>query len=115
MMAKKQTNDETAIIELDRVRKLLSFLPVDEKFIRVMDKIWAVREHLFNKNAKYFLDKDYSHAIKRDAKQAMIETIIELVRDNFVKFSQAEQDAYWKKGMQLLQCVAMFKKIMGEE
>ena len=114
VMAQKQAVDETEIIEVERIKRIVNFVPVEERFIRTKDKIWAVREHIINKNAKYFMEKDYSAAIKKDGNQAMIETLVDLVKEKFATITEQEKDFYWKKGAMMLNCIVRFKKLVGE-
>jgi hypothetical protein len=113
-MAEKQATEENELIELGRLKRLISLTPIDEIFIRTKDKIWAVREHILNKNADYFLKKDYSAMIKKDHNQAFMETLIEIIKDKFSTLNKEEQLFYWKKAAILLSCVIRFKKAIGE-
>jgi CII-binding regulator of phage lambda lysogenization HflD len=113
-IAMKQCTDESEIVEIEQLRRVLSLCPLEEKFIRTKDKIWAVRMHIINKNADYFLKKDYSKIIKRDANQAFIESLMEIVKDKFNDMNIENQDIYWKKAAYLLNCVARFKKAQTE-
>lgn len=108
------TDDEDEIVELDRVLRLIGLIASDEIFIRSKDKIWHARQHILNKNADWFIKRDYSKNIKKDHKQVMIETIIRIVRVRYPKLSPAEQEQYWIKAIGLLSLVAKFKKLTGE-
>ena len=103
--------DEDELIELDRLMRLISLAPVEEVFIRSKAKIWFARHRILNKDADYFLKKDYSAVIKKDQKQVMIETIIRIVQTRYPQMSKAEQDMYWEKALEMLQYVAEFKKL----
>lgn len=107
--------DEDQLVELERVKRLVNFLPADECFIRSKDKIWWARKQILRKNAGWFLNRDYSNNIKKDHKQAMIETIIRAVQEKFPKMTTEEQDLFWTKGIQMLQVVAKYKKVSGEQ
>jgi hypothetical protein len=107
----KQLKDEREIVQLEQLRRVLNITPAFEKFIRAKDKVWAVRNHIVNKNAKYFLEKDYSSLIKKDSRQTFIESLMEIVRDNFEPLSDSEKDLYWRKASRLLNCVARFKQL----
>jgi CII-binding regulator of phage lambda lysogenization HflD len=113
-VAMKQCTDESEIVEIEQLRRVLSLCPLEEKFIRTKDKIWAVRKHIINKNADYFLKKDYSKIIKRDSNQAFIESLMEIVKDKFSGMDIESQNIYWKKAAYLLNCVARFKKAQVE-
>lgn len=106
--------EEEEIVEIDRLKRIIGFLPVDERFLRCSEKIWSVRNYIINKDMKYFLNKDLSHAIKKDSKQRMIETLIEIVKERFPSLSKEQQDIYWNKSIIMLNCVAQFKKLTGE-
>lgn len=109
-LALKECVDESEIVEIEQLRRILSLCPLEEKFIRAKDKIWAARLHILNKNEDYFIKKDYSKMIKRDGNQAFLETLTEIVKDKFTSMNQESKDIYWKKAAFLLQCVARFKK-----
>jgi hypothetical protein len=106
--------EEDEIVEIDRLKRIVGFLSADERFLRCSEKIWSVRNYIINKDLKYFLDTDVSYAIKKDSKQRMIETLIEIVKDKFPTLSKEQQDIYWNKCVILLHCVAQFKKLTGE-
>lgn len=113
-MVIKNAQDDEEIVEIERVKRIINFAPIEEKFIRSKDKIWAVRNHIINKNLKYFIEKDYSSVIKRDHNQAMLEAIIEIIKNGITKLSQEDLNFYWKKAAVMLKCVVRFKKAMGE-
>ena len=113
-MAKSQTTDDLEIVELERIKRLINFTPKDEKFIRSKGKVWAVRDHILNKDAKYFLEKDYSTIIKKDHNQAMLETLVELIKEKFENMNDKEQNFYWQKAALLLNCVVRYKRLIGD-
>jgi hypothetical protein len=112
--ALKQATDETESVEIEQLRRLISLCPLEERFIRTKDKVWAVRKHILNKNSKFFLEKDYSKIIKRDANQAFIESMMEIIRDKFTTLSLKDQDVYWQKSVVMLNCVARYKKFISK-
>ena len=114
VMAKSQTTDDLEIVELERIKRLINFTPKDEKFIRSKGKVWAVRDHILNKDAKYFLEKDYSTIIKKDHNQAMLETLVELIKEKFENMNDKEQNFYWQKAALLLNCVVRYKRLIGD-
>lgn len=109
--AEATTADEEDKVEIDRLRRILGFCPIEEQFFRTKDKVWNVRHHILNRNAKYFLDRDYSSMIKKDGNQAMIETLVDIVKSKFDEMSTSEQDFYWRHAIQLLLKVTEFMKI----
>jgi hypothetical protein len=112
-MAKKQAeedNDDEEIVEIDRIRRIMGAAPVEEVFIRSMDKVFGACDHICNKNAKYFLDKDYSKFIKKDQNQVLIETLVNLVKSKYITLTKKQQDAYWSKAGIMLKCVLEFMK-----
>lgn len=115
VMVIKQTNDEEDIVEVERLKRVINLAPVDERFLRSKDKIWAAREHILNKNADWFLNRDYKGLIKKDHNQSMIETIVSLVKERYNSLSQEDQNRYWEKATMLLNNVARFKKLLGEK
>ena len=50
--------------------------------------------------------------IKKDGNQAMLESLVEIVKNTYEDMSVAEQDKYWQKAAILLNCVAKFRKAM---
>lgn len=113
-VALKQTEDESDLVQLERLKRIINLTPEDERFIRSKDKIWNVREHILNKNAKYFLEKDYNPMFKKDHNQSMLESLVEIIKDKFDELDSDEQLFYWKKAATLLNCVVRFKKAIGE-
>jgi hypothetical protein len=113
-MAIKQTDEEDEIVELEHVKRIINMAPADELFIRSKDKIWAVRKHILNKDATFFLNKDYKSLIKKDKNQSMIETLVSIIKERYVALSHEDQEQYWLKGIKLLQLVASYKKLVGE-
>lgn len=113
-MVIKNAQDDEDIVEIERIKRIINFAPIEEKFIRSKDKIWAVRHHILNKNLQYFMEKDYSAVIKRDHNQAMLEAIVEIIKNGIAKLSQDDLDFYWKKAALMLKCAARFKKAVGE-
>jgi hypothetical protein len=114
-IAMKNTKDEDEIVELERLKRLINLAPKDELFIRSKDKVWAARKRVINRDINWFLNRDYSKLIKRDSKQVMIETLINIAKNSYLKLDSAEQEIYWQKGFKLLQIVAQYKKISGEK
>lgn len=106
--------DEDELIELDRIMRLINMCPKDELFIRSKDKIWHARYHLLNKDADWFLNRDYSSSIKKDHKQRMIETLIRMIQSKWKKMSENEQELYWQQAFEMLNLVAKFKKLTNE-
>lgn len=109
-VGKRSITDEDDLVELDRLKRILGFTPKEELLIRCNNKIWAVRDHILKKNAEYFINKDYGSVIKKDRHQRFIESLIEIIRDNYGKLSLPEQEIYWKKGFTLLEIVARFRR-----
>lgn len=103
--------DEDDLVELERLSRILGFCAADEIFIRSKDKIWAAREHIINKNADWFLNRDYSKLIKKDQKQTLIETIVRFIREKYVALSEEEQNIYWRKAGELLMFVCRYKQL----
>lgn len=114
VIARKRTKDEDDIVEIERLKRIVNLVPVEELFLRSKDKIWAAREHICDKNAKWFLDRDYSNIIKRDHNQVFIETIVSLIKDQFDKTSKEDMDKYWEKAIILLRNVGRYKQLIGE-
>jgi hypothetical protein len=110
----KQTKDEDDIVEVERVKRLISLAPADEIFFRSKDKVWAARSHIIAKNADWFLNRDYKHLIKKDSKQVMIETLVNFVKRLYKTISSEEKEKYWLIAAKLLNLVANFKKILNE-
>lgn len=110
-MAKQQATDDVDIVELDRVKRILNLIDKDEKFVRVKDKVWAVREKIFDKDMDFFMNRDYSGLIKKDRKQKMIETIVIIVKTKFKTLPVEHQNLFWSLGERLVYCVARYNKL----
>lgn len=103
-------DDEESAADLDRTRRLISFCPPEEMFIRAKDKIWAVRDHILKKDLKYFIDRDYSNMIKRDQKQELLENIVMTVKDYAALMSTEKHEALWTKCKIILHWVAKYMR-----
>lgn len=112
--ARKQATDDSEIVELEQIKRIMNMAPNDLKFIRSKNKLWAVRKRIVNKDTKYFLEKDYSKTIKKDQNQEWLESIVEFVRDRFATMTDKEKEFYWSKAAALLNCVLRFKKLLGD-
>lgn len=110
----KSRKDTDDIVTIEQLKRVIGFAPADEVFLRCKEKIWGHRNQILEKNARYFIEKDYSALIKRDHNQIFMESLVTVVRTNFTELSEKQQDFYWKKAAQLLSIVAKFKKIAGE-
>jgi hypothetical protein len=113
-MALKITKEDDEIAEIEHLRRLIIIVPKDELFIRSKDKIWDAREKILNKDADWFIKRDYSKLIKKDSKQTMIETLVNVVKRYYPELDDDEKNMYWKKAIGLLQVVAEYKKIAKE-
>jgi hypothetical protein len=113
-VSENQTTLESEKIELARIKRLLIILPEYEVFMRVKDKVWAVKDRIMNKDAEFFLNRDYSHLIKKDAKQAMIETLISIVKNKYFTLAEEHQNFYWGKGLELLKLIIAYKKLLRD-
>ena len=113
-MASKTVTNETELVELERVKRILKIPGDDEKFIRSKDKLWAVRNQIINKDENYFLNKDYTTIIKKDSKQAMIECVLNIIKYKFINMNPSEKAVYWTKAGEMLKYVIKYKQLMGE-
>lgn len=107
----KVSGDEEDCANLERVRRIIGFLPPEEIFIRVKDKVWAVRDHIINENLQYFMDKDYGNMIKKDQKQELLENIICVIKDYVTQMSEEDIQTLWTKGKIMLRCVALYERM----
>jgi hypothetical protein len=105
------TNDEEELVEINRLQRIISFVPADEVFLRCKDKIWATKTQIVNKDASTFLNIDVSKNIKKDDKQNMIETLISIVKNKYKEMSEEERNEYWKRISKLLCIVCEFIKL----
>jgi hypothetical protein len=103
--------DETDSLSIDRLKRLVNLCPPEEIFIRSKEKIWAVRMHIVNKNADYFMKKDYSGMIKKDEKQTMLESLIIICKSRYNQMSAEEKEIYWMYANELLKSVIQYKKL----
>lgn len=103
--------DESDALSIDRLKRLVNLCPPEEIFIRSKEKIWAVRMHIINKNADYFMQKDYSSLIKKDEKQTMLESLIIICKSRYNKMTAEEKEVYWMYANELLKSVIQCKKL----
>lgn len=99
-------------MEIERIKRIVLLCPIEERFYRCKDKIWNVRDHIINKNAAFFLERDYSEAIKADQKQAMIENIVEIVKNNYSDRTEKEKAMIWQRTGELLKKVIEFNQLI---
>ncbi len=112
----KQTPKEDIedIVEIERLKRIINLLPIDERMYRCKDKIWMARNQLIEKDHEWFYNRSFKHLIKKDAKQVMIETLMGMVRRKFKTLSKEEQDIYWDLLHKMLHLVARYKKLVNE-
>jgi len=117
VMTLKQTSEEDIdeIVEIERLKRLINLAPSDAIFLRCKDKLWDARTNLINKEIKWFVDRDFSHLIKKDQNQVMIETILNLVKHKVMHINETDQAVYWKQLHSLLHVIASYKKLVGEK
>lgn len=113
-MILRATKDEEDIAEIEHLKRIIGMVPKDELFLRSKDKIWDARERILNKDTAWFINRDYSKLIKKDSKQTMIETLVNIAKRYFTNLDDDEKDLYWQKAIKLLQIVAQFKKLVRE-
>lgn len=109
-----QVTDDDDLASLLQLQRIFNFAPADEIFIRTYEKVWAVKHHLIKRNAKYFLEKDYSFLVKKDGNENFIISLIEILRDQYEQMLPEEKSFYWKKGLQIVKYIATFKKKIKE-
>jgi len=117
-MVKSQLNTKTDIDYITSIEQLLRIIklaPAEELFIRSKDKIFAARHRILEKDADFFINRDYSQNIKRDEKARMIETLISIIQFKWRELSEAEKKIYWDKAHAILRIVLMYKKYTLEE
>lgn len=110
----KMENEEDDIITIEHICRVLNLSPVDEVFIRSKEKIWHHQDKIINKDAEYFMEKNYSAMIKKDKNQAFLESLISIIKSKFKNLTKQQQNIYWAKSAALLNCVVRFKKLVGE-
>lgn len=113
-LCSRTVKKEYDIIQIERIKRIIRLCPLEEKLLRCKDKIFTVRDHIINRNADYFLNRDYSNYIKEDEKKEFINDIIDLIKRNYSQLKKEEQELYWPIGLELLKCVIEFMQITGE-
>lgn len=103
-------DDEDDAMELERLKRLVRFLPAEETFIRSKNKIWAVREQIKNRNEDFFLNIDHNKYIKNDRNKTFITNLLDIALNAQKRFSKREKDIFWNKVDTLLQCTIQFNK-----
>lgn len=110
----KMANEEDDIITIEHICRVLNLAPVDEIFIRSKEKIWHHQDKIIHRDAKYFIEKNYSAMIKKDKNQAFLESLISIIKSKFLELTKEQQNVYWARSAALLNCVIRFKKLVGE-
>lgn len=114
VMTIKQTKDEEELVELERLKRLINFISVDERFIRTKDKLWASKDFILAKDEKFFLSYEYNDMIASDEKKEFIEGLIDSLRDRYINMTTDEKELYWSKAKKLIIYIAKFKKLANE-
>ena len=105
--------NDTEIVEIERLKRVINFCPIEERFMRTKDKIWASRDHIKSKNADFFLNRKYDALIKKDHNKYFIETLIDIIKDRFPQMDKDIQEFYWERGGMLLKYVIEYNDIIG--
>lgn len=78
---------------------------------RCMDKIWDARQHIRDKNADYFLERDYSALIKKDQRENFIVTLVSIIKTGWkTSLYDEEREYVWVRAKLMLKCVACYEK-----
>lgn len=93
--------------------QLARLAPDREIFIRCFQKIWVMRTSITTKNAEWIKNQDYSHLVKKDSKQDMINGIISLVKDSWDSLTPDETQKYWRVMQELLVETASFITLLN--
>jgi erythromycin esterase-like protein len=108
----RSTKDESELIELDQLKRIIRICTVDEIFIRTWAKIWKMRDNIMAKRADWFLGQDFKHIIKPDRKQVFLETLVAMAKNRHRHMTPEQHEIYWKKGYSMMGCIARFVKIV---
>jgi hypothetical protein len=63
-------------------------------------------------NMKFFVDRDYSHLIKKNGQQAFIEHLISIVKNGLGEMTPQQIQFYWDQGKVMLNCIARYRKVL---
>jgi hypothetical protein len=99
------------LAEIDHLLRIIAICPKEEMFIRSKDKIWFARNKILKKNADWFLQRDYKANIKKDHKQRMIETLVNIVKTKYDILSPEEKEMFWNEAIRMLQLVTKFRQL----
>lgn len=102
---------EAETIELHRLKNVLKLAPTEEIFLRTIPKMWISKEYILARNKDFFIKQDFSHLIKKDERQELIENLVDLFKSNALSMSDSEINKYWDRSIQLIGLIARFKKI----
>ena len=114
LLSQIDKEDEDEIVELERVKRIINLAPLDERFLRSKDKLWAARNQIREKDASYFITKNYNGLIKKDSNQVMIETLIGIIRNKYELLSNEELELYWNILNKLVDIVQLYKILVQE-
>jgi hypothetical protein len=105
-------------IEIDRLKRLARIAKNEEPLFiinRCKDKIWNSREHIIEKNEKFFMDDDqFNQYIKHDRKEPFIRALMKIVQDGFTKLNENEKNHIWKIIKDLLKYVTEYKILIDD-
>lgn len=112
IILQKTVKDEEDIVEVERLKRLVNMCDDLEIFMRTKDKIYKSKTFIFNKDAKWFLNRNYDHLIKKDQNQAFIETLVSLIKDHYTTMREEEKNLYWHKGQMLIGAIEKYNNIL---
>lgn len=113
-IANEISGDDPNIEWLTRVFKIMrneSPLCILEKCV---DKIWDNKDHILEKNTKFFETCSLDKYIKRDKNKEWIDEMVKLVRTKFFDLSEKEQNCIWECMGEMLKNIIKYRLLKGD-
>lgn len=104
--------------ELDRLEKLITICKLEgPTFLidRCKNKIWDSRKQIKTKDVQYFFNSNFDRYIVKGSNYAEFQyALMDIVKDGYPSFTEAEMNLVWKHSKTMLKCVAGYKLCLGE-
>jgi|SRR6185436_8395970 len=104
-------------VELHQLHNIAS-LARDTEFLTIInrckDKMWLHREHIINRNERFFLNNEFKQYIKDDENKSFMHSLINVIQTGYKDISENEKDILWRHVQDMLRHVIEYKKAIGD-
>lgn len=99
--------------QLESLRRIIGMVPVDEKFFRCKDKIYAAHTRILEGNVDWFVHQEYDHIVKDDSNKDMIMTLIRMIKHRRATIPEKEIQDFRQIGLDMLKCVVEYNLLVN--